>query len=325
MRSRAARDGWLWWLALLGALAILAPCLAGTRPLLAVSSDGISGPALADLFRFLPQRGATEGAPRQGGWAIAPPIRHDPLTVDLDARLRPPGAAHWMGTDELGRDILARLIHAARPSLLVAAIATMLSLALGIPIGAAAGYRRGLLDAALSRLIEACLSFPALILLLVVAALSLRATGPAGDGDALVSLVVVGSAVGLARWGVIARYMRAEVMRLARTDLAAAPTACGASPLRVLALHLIPAGLPPIIVSAAFGAGTAVVAEASLSFLGMGVQPPFPTWGQTLASASLHGVRYWWLLVFPGAMVALTVATFNGLGESLRRRVAGPG
>jgi len=317
-------------LAALGLLALLAPCLAGDRPLLVVyAGGGIGSPASADLLRLVPATGPSVAGPAQPTtavtWTLLPPIRFDPLSVDLDARLAPPGKDHWLGTDELGRDLLSRLIHSARPSLLVALIATFVSVGLGIPAGAAAGYRGGGVDLALSRLIEASLSFPSLILLLTVAAITLRATGPSRDAEALASLAVVGGAIGLARWGVIARYMRAEVMRLTRSDLAAAPLACGASPARVLALHLVPAGLAPVIVSAAFGAGTAIVAEASLSFLGMGVQPPFPTWGQTMASASLHGARYWWLLVFPGMMVALAVGSFNSIGERLRRRGSGPG
>lgn len=307
------------------AVAALAPCLAGTRPLLIVSPRGIELPALREALHLLPRAAldrpaGSSAAPDDGSWVLTPPVEHDPLAIDLEARLTAPGPRHWLGTDELGRDILSRLIHATRPSLLVAAIATFVSLALGIPIGALAGYGGRGVDLVLSRLIEATLSFPILILLLLFAAMSIRSTGGAGGGgEALRSLIVVGGAVGFARWGVIARYMRAEVNRLAGTDLEASARACGAAPLRVVGLHLIPAGLSPVIVSTAFGAGTALVAEASLSFLGMGIQPPLPTWGQMIASAYEHGARYWWLLVFPGAMVALTVGAFNMVGESLKR------
>ncbi|HET6373594.1 MAG TPA: ABC transporter permease, partial [Candidatus Polarisedimenticolia bacterium] len=118
----------------------------------------------------------------------------------------------------------------------------------------------------------------------------------------------------------IARLMRGEVLRLRGTDLAVSARALGASPAWILGRHLVPAGLGPVIVSAAFGAGTAVVAEASLSFLGLGVQPPAPTWGQMLSIAASRGAGNWWMLIFPGGMVALTVAGFNLLGEGLRRR-----
>ncbi len=143
-------------------------------------------------------------------------------------------------------------------------------------------------------------------------------TGTAAPETGLRSLLVVGGAVGLARWGIIARYMRGEVLRLAGTDLALSARAAGAGPFRILGRHLVPAGIGPVAVSAAFGAGAAVVAEASLSFLGMGVQPPAPTWGQMIASAADH-TRAWWMMLFPGLMVAVTVAAFNLVGEGLKR------
>lgn len=253
--------------------------------------------------------------------ALAPRIvAHDPLAIDLDARLGPPGAGHWLGTDELGRDLLSRLLHATRPALLVAGIATGLSLLVGIPIGAAAGFAGRRIDLVLSRFIEAALSFPSLVLLLLLTALAMGSTmgGPAAGGT-LRSVVVVGVAVGIARWGVIARYMRGEVLRLAQSEMAMAARAAGGSSLRIVGRHLIPAGISPVAVSATFGAGTAVIAEASLAFLGMGVQPPEPTWGQMIASAATAGVECWWLLVFPGLMLALLVGGFNLLGEGLRR------
>ena len=244
----------------------------------------------------------------------------DPLAIDLESRLTPPGAGHWLGTDELGRDILSRLFHAARASLTVAFVATFVSLLLGIPLGALAGYGGRAADLLLSRLIDASLSFPSLVLLLLLTAVAMGPTvgNPAGVEPSQ-SVIVVGCAVGIARWGIIARYMKGEVLRISGTDLALAARATGASRLRVLFLHMIPGGLAPVMVSAAFGAGTAVVAEASLSFLGLGVQPPMPTWGQMLASAAAAGPERWWLLVFPGAMVTLTVAAFNLMGEGLRQ------
>ena len=239
----------------------------------------------------------------------------DPLAIDLAARLQGPGRSHWLGTDELGRDVLSRLIHAARPSLLVALFATVCSLLGGIPLGAlsaGSGPRAGLL---LTQAIDAMLSFPALILLLLISAMALgttHVTVDAGLSQAARSILIVGGAVGLARCGAVARYMRGEVLRLAQTDIAAAGVAVGRSRPGVLWRHLVPAGLPAVAVAATFGAGSAVIAEASLSFLGLGVQPPAPTWGQMIATAASHQ-GCWWLLVFPGVMVALTVASFSRL------------
>jgi peptide/nickel transport system permease protein len=249
-------------------------------------------------------------------WSMAAPwLAGDPLAIDLERRLLPPGTGRWLGTDELGRDVLARLAHGARPSLLVALLATGTSVLLGIPLGALAGYATGAPRVLLARLIDASLAIPALILLLLLSSVIL----PGSTGTSMPSWVFVGTAIGVVRWGVIARYMRAEVMRLARTPLRDAARAAGAGPVRVLARHLVPAALAPVGVAAAFGAGSAVMAEASLSFLGLGVQPPTPTWGQMIATA-LARPSAWWLLVFPGMLVALTVAGFHLLGRGLARQ-----
>jgi ABC-type dipeptide/oligopeptide/nickel transport system permease subunit len=320
-RDRMTRAG-IALLAALACLGILAPCLAGSLPVIVFSSRGLEAPALRALLAPLPQDLPVGPAPSWSGasFRLDPPFARDPLAIDLDARLRPPGAGHWLGTDELGRDVLARLIHGTRPSLLVAFIATALSLALGIPLGALAGYGGGRVDLILSRVIEAFLSFPSLVLLMLLAAVARGGASGPSTAASVRSLLEVGAAIGVARWGVIARYMRGEILRLSRTDLTIAARAAGAPPLRTLARHLIPSGLAPVIVSAAFGAGGAVVAEASLSFLGLGIQDPAPTWGRMIASASAGGARYWWMLVFPGIMVAATLAGFNMLGEGLRRR-----
>lgn len=310
-------------------VALMAPCIAGLIPIVTVSGEAIEAPALRSVARPAPwDAPAARPAADRPGWTLSPPIAHDPLSIDLDSILQPPGREHWLGTDELGRDVLARLVHATRPSFLVALIATAISLILGIPVGAVAGYAGPRWDFPLSRLIDASLSFPALILLLLLTALATAgrsAADPLAAGEALSSIVVVGIAVGIVRWGVVARYMRGEVLRLAGSDLSLAARGLGASPARLLRVHLVPLGLGPVIVSAAFGAGTAVVAEASLSFLGLGIQPPAPTWGQMLASSWSSGGAYWWMLAFPGIAIAVTVAAFNLLGEGLRRARPGAG
>ncbi len=315
-------------LAALAAVALAAPLIAGEAPLLVRTTGGIASPALARAVAPLPAigGGGTAGWSAPAGeeilWMLRPPVRFDPLAIDLHERLQPPGARHWLGTDELGRDVLSRLLHGARPSLLVALMATAVSLLLGVPVGATAGYAGGRVDLILSRAIEASLSFPALILLLLIAALTLERPAAPGADVALRSMLIVGASVGLARWGVIARYMRAECRRQRGGELEMAARSGGATPLRILVRHLVPAGFQPVAVSAAFGAGSAVIAEASLSFLGLGVQPPAPTWGQMIASSAALGTRSWWMLIFPGIMVAATVASFHLVGDALRRRRA---
>lgn len=297
--------------------AALAPFLAGVTPLLIATPQGMRAPAMRLVFSIIPPAGpapADSSATIGSRLILAPLLRQDPLAIDLPDRLKPPTRRHRLGTDELGRDVLSRLIHAARPSLLVAFLATAISLALGIPLGAAAGYGRAGWEPIFSRVIEAILSFPSLILALLLAGMMVGSMPP------LASVIMVGSAIGFARSGVIARHMRGEVLRLAATDLATSARALGAAPIRVLVRHLVPSGLAPVLTAAAFGAGSAIVAEASLSFLGLGVQPPAPTWGQILSAAATYGPSHWWLIVFPGAAIAMTVMAFNLIGEGLGRR-----
>lgn len=305
----------VWLLGMLAALALLAPLLAGGSPLLVRTQRGLAVPALSEIFAITPSGGPAQGGPRDEAtrWSVGPLLGIDPLRIDLGRRLMPPDRRHWLGTDELGRDVLARLLHGARPSLLVALLATLVSLAAGIPLGAAAGYSGRGADLLLSRLIEGILAFPTLVLALLVAGVAIAGS------NAGTSVLLVSFAIGIARAGVIARYMRGETRRLSGTDLALSARAMGADPVRVLARHLIPAGFAPVATAAAFGAGSAVLTEASLSFLGLGVQPPAPTWGQILQTALGYGPSCWWLVLFPAGAVALTVAAFNLLGESLRR------
>jgi len=245
----------------------------------------------------------------------APWIASSPNAIDLDAVLESPSPSHWLGTDGLGRDVAARLVHGSRVSLLVGLLATAVALGVGVPLGALAGYAGRWIDAAVSRTIEGILCFPGL--LLVVAVLAAAPSWLARLPDALRLAVVLG----LVGWTGVARYMRAEILRLREGALVDAARATGAGHARVLVVHLLPAALAPVLVTASFAVAAAILLEASLSFLGLGVSPPTPTWGGMLAEGRTLLTRAWWLSVFPGVAVFLAVLGCNLLGEGLRERL----
>ncbi len=242
----------------------------------------------------------------------APWVAVDPARLDLDRVLRPPSIEHWLGTDALGRDMAARVLHGARVSLAVGLLSAATALLIGLPLGALAGYRGGWADAAISRVLEAMLCFPALLLVL-----ALLAAGPrwfSGMSDVLRIALVLGCT----GWMPAARYLRAEFLKLKRSEMVLAARAVGAGHLRVVVRHILPCALAPVLVTAAFAVGAAVAMEAALSFLGLGVRPPVATWGGLLADAREQVDRAWWLALFPGIALFLTVLGCNLIGEGVR-------
>jgi peptide/nickel transport system permease protein len=238
--------------------------------------------------------------------AASPLFSERSRAIRLDERLQPPSAAHPFGTDDLGRDLLARVVTATPISLAIGLVAAAVSLGVGFTVGATAGYVGGIVDLALSRLIEIILCFPVLFLLLALAAL----LPP--------SPLTVILAIGLTAWPSDARYARAEVLKIRELDYTRAARVAGASTPRILARHLLPNALPPLIVSAAFGVGWAILAEASLSFLGVGLPAPAVSWGGILAAAPNTIEEAWWIALFPGLALFLTVSAYNRLAEGLR-------
>jgi len=240
------------------------------------------------------------------------PIPHDPYEVDLDAVLAPPSRAHWLGTDGLGRDLAARLVHGARVSVGVGLLTAVLALLVGVPLGALAGYRGGVADAVISRCVEAVLCFPSLLL-----ALAVLATAPAWV-EALPDGVRIALVLGVSGWTPVARYLRGEFLRLRNSEMVEAARASGAGHLRIALRHLLPSALAPVLVTAAFAVGAAILLEAALSFLGLGVRPPTATWGGLLTEARVHVERAWWLALFPGAALFAAVLACNLVGEGIR-------
>jgi peptide/nickel transport system permease protein len=238
--------------------------------------------------------------------AFSPLFSERARTIRLEERLQPPSMAHPFGTDDLGRDLLARVVTATPISLAIGLVAAAVSLGIGFTIGATAGYFGGVVDLLLSRFVEVMLCFPVLFLLLALAAV--LPPSPA----------TVIAAIGLTTWAGDARYARSEILRIRELDYARAARAMGASTPRILARHLLPNALPPLIVSAAFGVGWAILAEAALSFLGVGLPAPAVSWGGILSSARNWIEEAWWIALFPGLALFLTVAAYNLLAEGLR-------
>jgi peptide/nickel transport system permease protein len=238
--------------------------------------------------------------------AISPLLSRRAAEIRLGERLAPPSAAHPFGTDDLGRDLFARVVVATPISLGIGLMAAAVSLALGFAVGGSAGYFGGLADLLLSRLMEVVLCFPVLFLLLALAAFL-----PPSPATVIL-------AIGLTSWPGDARYARAEVLKVKDLDYTRAARAAGASTPRILLRHLLPNVLPPLLVSAAFGVAWAILAEAALSFLGVGLPASTTSWGGILAVSRDYIEEAWWMALFPGLALFLTVAAYNLLAEGLR-------
>jgi peptide/nickel transport system permease protein len=230
----------------------------------------------------------------------------DPYATDLGARLAPPGAGHPLGQDTLGRDVLARVLHGARISLAVGLAAVLVSFAVGVTLGAAAGYLGGWVDEALARVIDVLLAFPGLLLAIALAAV----LGP--------SLRNVVLALSLLGWTGYARLARAEGASLREREFVRAAEALGAGPGRIVVRHLLPAAAPALLVQATFGFAGAIVAESSLSFLGLGAPPPLASWGAMIDEGRPFLLVAPHLILFPGLALTATVLVLQVLGDGLR-------
>ena len=230
----------------------------------------------------------------------------DPAGQDLPLRLAGPGGAHVFGLDELGRDVLARVLAGARISFLVGVTVVMVSAAIGTLVGAVAGYFGGRIDELVSRVIDTLMAFPGLLLAIALVAV----LGP-GLGNVLFALTIIG-------WVGYARLVRGQVLRVREFDYVQAARALGAATPRVLFRHIVPAAMPAVVVQATLGMAGAVTGEAALSFLGLGVQPPTPSWGSMLSGGRAHLLDAPHLTLFPGIAIAVLVLGFNFLGDGLR-------
>lgn len=234
---------------------------------------------------------------------IAP---YDPDDINVKAILIEPSSQHWMGTDGLGRDVLSRMLYGGRISLLVGLVAVGISTAIGILLGALAGYYRGWVDTLIMRLVDVMLSIPSFFLILAVIAFLT---------PSIINVMIV---IGLTSWMGVTRLVRAEFLSLSSREFVQAAHTLGAKDARLIFTHLLPNSLTPIIVSSVLGVAGAVLLESGLSFLGLGVQAPQASWGNILSDGKNYIQFAWWLSLFPGLAILVTVLGYNLLGEGLR-------
>ncbi len=242
--------------------------------------------------------------------AIGPSlVSYDYRATDLDSLRQPPGRSHWLGTDSKGRDILSRIVLGARISLLVGVLASALSLAIGTCFGMVAGYFGGRTDLVLSQIFDIFLAFPSLLL-----AIGISAVMPPGLLSAML-------AISLVSWAGFARLVRGITLSLKEQAYVEASRALGASARRILLRHILPNTLPLLLVAASLRVGSFILLEAALSFLGLGVQPPTPTWGSMISLSRSYINSAPWMVLFPGLAISITVISFNLLGDYLRDRL----
>jgi len=233
-------------------------------------------------------------------------VPYDPIATSWSLVRKPPTAAHWFGTDELGRDILSRVVHGARASLVAGLISVAIALGIGVPLGLLSGYRGGFVDALISRITDAMLACPFLILAIALAAF----LGPS-LGNAMI-------AIGISATPVFVRLTRGQVLSVKAEDYVEAARALGNPPWRIAVSHILPNILPALLVQATLSIAAAIIAEAALSFLGLGQQPPAPSWGSMLNGAQRFLTQAPWMAIWPGLAIFLVVLSLNLLGDGLR-------
>jgi peptide/nickel transport system permease protein len=304
-------------------LAALAPLLANDKPLYLRVKGESYFPAFRD---YLPQRMRNDPSLQGIEWrevvegkevlaagkqlrperVVFAPVRWSPYEVDLGHNLEPPSRRHWLGTDDVNRDIFARIIHGSRIALTVGFVAVGIYIWIGTVLGSLAGYYGGWVDMIISRLIEVMQSIPAFFLIIAVIAF----LEP--------SIYNVMAAIGFVGWTGTARLVRGEFLKLRTMQFVEASKSLGARDPRVIFRHVLPNALTPVLVVATFGVADAILVESSLSFLGFGVQPPTPSWGDILSKARSYYNIAWWITVFPGFAIFATVTLLNLVGEGLR-------
>ena len=285
-RDPVAVQGLLLVLAL-SVLALGAPLIAGSRPIVAVVQDDLVFPGVTKAGRLA----WDQSEEIERGWRVNPPIKYGPTEIDLAVNLMPPDSDHLLGTDDRGRDVLSRMIHGSRVSLSVGFVAVSIATFIGICLGAMAGFYGGKVDVIISRAIEVMMCFPSFFLILTVMAYL---------KPSIYNIMII---IGVTGWPGIARLVRGEFLKQRQLDYVTAARAVGASNSRIIFYHILPNSLAPVLVSATFGIAGAILTESALSYLGFGVPPPTPSWGEIL-SQSKHYIDFaWWLTIFPGAAI----------------------
>jgi peptide/nickel transport system permease protein len=278
---------------------------------LAAADDALESPARRALRRLFKRKGAVVGLVVLAIFLLlaifAPLIApFDPIATSWSLVRKPPSALHWFGTDDLGRDVLARVIYGARASLLAGAISVGIALSVGVPLGLLSGYRGGFIDALISRITDAMLACPFLILAIALAAF----LGPS-LGNAMI-------AIGVTATPIFIRLTRGQVMNVKVEDYVEAARAMGNPRWRIALFHILPNIMPALLVQATLSVAAAIIAEAALSFLGLGQQPPSPSWGSMLNAAQRFLTNAPWMAIWPGLAIFLVVLSLNLVGDGLR-------
>ena len=275
------------------------------------SDDDLESPSRRALRRLIRRKGAVVGLVVIAIFIVlalfAPLIApYDPIATSWTLVRKPPSALHWFGTDELGRDVLARVIHGARASLVAGAISVTIALGVGVPLGLISGYLGGWVDALLSRITDAMLAVPFLILAIALAAF----LGPS-LGNAMI-------AIGVTTTPIFVRLTRGQTMSVKVDDYVEAARAMGNPRWRIALVHILPNIMPALLVQATLSIAAAIIAEAALSFLGLGQQPPSPSWGSMLNAAQRFLTNAPWMAIWPGLAIFLVVLSLNLVGDGLR-------
>jgi peptide/nickel transport system permease protein len=316
-RNRIAVAG-LVIILVLFAVAAAADFIANDEPLVMKYDGTIYFPILKDYFvrlgiaQWPPQfqnirfKDFAEREFKSGDWAQFPPIRYSPNEVSLATPLRRPSMQHFFGTDDIGRDIASRVVHGSRVSLSVGFVAVSIYILIGLVIGSIAGYYGGVWDIIASRLIEIMLTIPPFFLIVTVVAFL---------PQSIFNVILV---IGITSWPTVARLTRGEFLKTKSLDYVVSARAMGATDFRTIFRHILPNALGPVIVAATFGIASAILIESTLSFLGFGVPPSTASWGAILSNARQLLPSAWWLSVFPGLAIFLTIVSYNLVGEGLR-------
>lgn len=240
---------------------------------------------------------------------------YDPEKSDIKNRYQAPSLEHPFGTDGLGRDLMTRALYGGRVSMSVGLMVVGITLSVGVPIGSIAGYYGGWIDNVLMRIIDATLAIPSLMFLILLSAILREADIPFVKGNSVITIAVV---LGALSWPTVARLTRAVFLTVREMEYVKAAQALGASAPRIMLREILPNGFGPIIVESTLGVGYAIMEESGLSFLGFGIMPPTPSWGNMLNNAQEHLTQYPWLAIFPGLMIFFTIISVNYIGDGLR-------
>ena len=295
---------------LLFGIAIFQDFIAGNKPIILKYQNEYYFPVLFRYSEFFGTDFKKLDKKLEGSdFAIFPPVRYSPTENNLLSVLTPPSKEHLFGTDDRGRDVLSRMIHGARISLSIGFVAVGIAALIGILLGAIAGYYGGTIDFIVSRLFEVMMTFPVFFLILTILAFR---------DPSIYNIMIV---IGATSWTGIARLIRGQFLQLRKFDYVDAAVALGGNDWRVMMKHMLPNSLAPVLVDISFGIAGAILVESGLSFLGFGVPPPEPSWGDILSQSQRYVDFAWWLVLFPGAAIFVTVTAFNLLGEGFRNAI----